>query len=144
MSDVIAASAFGINPSLLMALTIWSYHDKSWVPQSFYCRNIKINITENRHFTLAYLLGKIRLSFIRSTEQEPSIYVTDSSPFRFMSPIHHMKTYETPANHMPIPKWPFYLGSWLAFAMCQINANTFSLSHGCSSEPDSPNPENLH
>ena len=24
-----------------------------------YCRNIKINITENRHFTLPYLLGKL-------------------------------------------------------------------------------------
>ena len=44
---------------------------------SSYCRNIKINIIENRHFTLAYLLGETRLSFIRSTEQELSIYVTD-------------------------------------------------------------------
>ena len=26
---------------------------------NYYCRNIEINITENSHFTLAYLLGKL-------------------------------------------------------------------------------------
>ena len=35
----------------------------------------KINITDNRHFALIYLLGITRLTFTRSTAQEPSIYV---------------------------------------------------------------------
>ena len=34
---------------------------------------------KKRHFTLAYLLGETRLSFIRSTEQEPSIYFYNAS-----------------------------------------------------------------
>ena len=41
----------------------------------FYCCYIEINITENRHFALAYLLGKTKLSFIRSTGLEPSMFV---------------------------------------------------------------------
>ena len=40
-----------------------------------YRRNIKINITDNRHFTLVYLLGITRLTFTQSTAQEPSIFV---------------------------------------------------------------------
>ena len=50
-------------------------------PLPTYCHNIEINMTKNRHFALAYSLGKTRLSFIRSTEQEPSIYNAKSCLF---------------------------------------------------------------
>ena len=43
-------------------------------PLSSFHRNIKINITDNRHFTLVYLLGTTRLTLTRSTAQEPSIF----------------------------------------------------------------------
>ena len=43
-------------------------------PLSSYHRNIEINITDNRHFALVYLLGITRLTFTWSTAQEPSIF----------------------------------------------------------------------
>ena len=43
-------------------------------PISFDHRNIEINITDNLHFALAYLLGITRPTFTRSTGQEPSIH----------------------------------------------------------------------
>ena len=39
--------------------------------------NNEINITHNHHFAFVYLLRVTRLQFIRSTEQEPSIYETE-------------------------------------------------------------------
>ena len=44
-------------------------------PLSLYQRYIEINITDNRHFALVYLLGITRLTFTWSTAQEPSIYM---------------------------------------------------------------------
>ena len=38
-----------------------------------------INITENHHFALIYLLGITRLRFIQSTAQEPSMYAEKCS-----------------------------------------------------------------
>ena len=40
-----------------------------------YHPNIKINITDNRHFALAYLLGITRPTFTRSPAQELSLYI---------------------------------------------------------------------
>ena len=39
----------------------------------FHCY-IEINITDNRHFALVYLLGITRLTFTRSMAREPSIH----------------------------------------------------------------------
>ena len=44
-----------------------------WSPLSSYHRNIKINITNIRHFALVYLLGITRLMLTGSTAQELSI-----------------------------------------------------------------------
>ena len=44
-------------------------------PLSFSPHHIEINNTDNRHFALVYLLGITRLTFTRSTAQEPSIYL---------------------------------------------------------------------
>ena len=50
-----------------MLSSFWQYH-----------RNIEINITDNRHFAFIYFTGVTSLQLIWSTEQEPTIYVTDS------------------------------------------------------------------
>ena len=56
-------------------------------PLTSNCRNIEINTTKNRHFALAYSLGKTRLLFIGSMEQEPSIYFS----YHDTSLHHHFK-----------------------------------------------------
>ena len=57
------------------------YPHQPWLmslPLSLDHRNIKIKITDNRHFTLVNLLGITRPPFTWSTAQEPSIYLYSS------------------------------------------------------------------
>ena len=45
-------------------------------PLSPYCRNIEINTTANRDFTLTYYWGKLGYRLYGQTGQEPSIHLT--------------------------------------------------------------------
>ena len=53
---------------------MWKVYYLMCPPLSPFHPYIKINITDNRHFALVYLLGKTRLTFTRSMAHEPSIY----------------------------------------------------------------------
>ena len=78
-------------------------------PISFDHRNIEININDNRHFALPYLLGITRPTFTWSQAQEPSIHTPSTSEKGFndffsVLPISLIELYPPSTNKMSMIK----------------------------------------
>ena len=104
-------------------------------PLSPYCRYIKIKRTKNRQFALAYSLGKIRLSFIWSMDQEQSIYGSEKLRVGAISIprntpvikfIQKMKTTLTIDNQIKRPKSILLLSMFL---LCFDGSSTSRKRH---------------